>query len=324
MRKTLYSALAVIFLFAACQKNSKETAASTEELTQIDQRSCASNEVLEQQMSADPSIREQLGLIEARTRRIIESKEVNRIAAGGTIEIPVVVHVLAKTKAEDISLAQIQSQIDVLNEDFNLNNSDASNTPAIFSTLKADVGVHFTLDRVIRKATNKKSWAPNDGMKKSSQGGSDAIDPDQYLNIWVCNLGQNLLGYATFPTSAGAWNDGVVILYSAFGRQGTLIAKYNKGRTATHEVGHWMNLRHIWGDATCGNDLVGDTPLHNTANYNCPTYPHMSTCGPNITEMTMNYMDYTDDACMYMFTSGQKDRMLSLFASGMPRATFIQ
>jgi hypothetical protein len=324
MRKTLYSAMAVIFLFAACQKNSKETVDSTEDLAQIDQRSCASNEVLEQQMTADPSIRDQMNLIEARTRRIIESKEVNRIAADGTIEIPVVVHVLAKTKAEDISLAQIQSQIDVLNEDFNLNNADASSTPALFSGVKANIGVHFTLNNVIRKATNKKSWAPNDAMKKSSQGGSSAINPDQYLNIWVCNLGQNLLGYATFPTSAGAWNDGVVILYSAFGRQGTLITKYNKGRTATHEVGHWMNLRHIWGDATCGTDFVGDTPLHNTANYNCPAYPHMSTCGPNITEMTMNYMDYTEDACMYMFTNGQKDRMLSVFASGMPRASFIQ
>jgi hypothetical protein len=232
------------------------------------------------------------------------------------------VHVLYKTAQENISDAQIASQIAVLNEDFNLQNKDASNTPSDFSALKANVGIHFTLDSVVRKATNKKSWAPNDGMKKSSQGGSDAIDPDQYLNIWVCNLGQNLLGYATFPTSAGAWNDGVVVLYSAFGREGRLIAKYNKGRTATHEVGHWMNLRHIWGDATCGNDFVGDTPLHNTANYNCPTYPHMSTCGPNIVEMTMNYMDYTDDACMYMFTNDQKDRMLSIFASA--RSSFIQ
>jgi hypothetical protein len=101
--------------------------------------------------------------------------------------------------------------------------------------------------------------------------------------MWACNLGQGLLGYAQFPGGAAA-TDGVVVLYSAFGRTGTLINTYNKGRTATHEVGHWMNLRHIWGDASCGNDLVADTPPAATANYGCPGYPKRSTCTGGLAE----------------------------------------
>jgi hypothetical protein len=108
------------------------------------------------------------------------------------------------------------------------------------------------------------------------------------------------------------------------GTTGSATAPFNKGRTATHEVGHWLNLRHIWGDATCGSDLVGDTPTHNTANYGCPSAGHLSTCSGTPVEMTMNYMDYTDDACMYMFSIGQKSRMLAVFAAGGPRNSFAQ
>ena len=145
-------------------------------------------------------------------------------------------------------------------------------------------------------------------MKRTANGGDDAWNSTQYLNLWSCNMSGGILGYAQFPGGTAS-TDGVVILYSAFGRTGTVSAPYNKGRTATHEVGHWLNLRHIWGDANCGSDLVNDTPTHNTANYGCPTYPHLSTCTGTPTEMTMNYMDYTDDACMYMFTTGQSTRM---------------
>ena len=81
-----------------------------------------------------------------------------------------------------------------------------------------------------------------------------------------------------------------------------------------------MNLRHIWGDASCGNDLVWDTPQHNTSNGGCPSYPHRSTCAGTPVEMTMNYMDYTYDRCMYMFTNGQRDRIKAVFATGGPRA----
>jgi len=318
MRKV--SVFLLVIFFFSCQKN--EQALPSDELN-ITQRKCATDEILKAQLAADPTLAERMDQIEAFTNRVVSSGDELRRVVNGKIEIPVVVHVLYNKAAENISDAQIQSQIDVLNEDFNLRNQDNSQVPALFSSLKADVGVKFVLSQTIRKSTTKKSWAPNDGMKYSNKGGSSAVDPAHNLNIWVCNLGQNLLGYAQFPGGNPA-TDGVVILYAAFGRTGTLITPYDKGRTTTHEVGHWMNLRHIWGDATCGDDLVGDTPKHTTANFGCPAFPHYNSCSDHAIEMTMNYMDYTDDPCMYMFSNGQKSRMLAVFASGGPRAVIGQ
>ena len=157
-------------------------------------------------------------------------------------------------------------------------------------------------------------------MKTASKGIAPTT-PTTVLNMWSCNMGGGILGYAQFPGGASA-TDGVVIDNNAFGTTVTATAPFNLGRTATHEVGHWMNLRHIWGDATCGSDLVSDTPTHNTANYGIPAYPHYSTCTGTPVEMTMNYMDYTDDAGMYMFSNGQKSRMAALFVSGGARASF--
>jgi hypothetical protein len=234
-----------------------------------------------------------------------------------------VVNVLYKTNAQNISLAQIQSQIDVLNKDFNATNSDFNNVPSIFSGVKANVGISFVLDAVYRKKTNKTSWSTNDAMKKSTQGGINPTSPTTKLNLWVCNLGGGILGYAQFPGGSSS-TDGVVIDDNAMGTTGTASAPFNLGRTGTHEVGHWMNLRHIWGDASCGSDLVSDTPTHNTANYGCPSFPHYSTCSGSPVEMTMNYMDYTNDSCMYMFSNGQKSRMLAIFASGGARNSFAQ
>jgi len=157
-------------------------------------------------------------------------------------------------------------------------------------------------------------------MKSSTTGGTNAWNTGQYLNIWVCNLSNNTLGYAQFPGGAAA-TDGVVILTTAFGRYGSASAPFNLGRTATHEVGHWLNLRHIWGDASCGNDFVSDTPTQQAANTGCPSFPKR-TCGNTTNgDMFMNYMDYTDDACMYMFSTGQSSRMNALFAAGGARAS---
>jgi hypothetical protein len=323
MRKLTRSLLASLLFIAACQKNDAPTDnEEVSEVVQINQRNCAANDVLETQMAADPLLRQRMNAIEAFTQKAIASGETARLV-NGVIEIPVVVHVLYRTSAENISQTQIESQIAVLNEDFNNTNADRNKVPSIFTDEQTSIGIKFKLDKVIRKQTNKRSWGTNDAMKKSSMGGSDPLDPSYYLNMWACNLGQGLLGYAQFPGGNPA-TDGVVILYSAFGRTGTLINTYDKGRTATHEVGHWMNLRHIWGDATCGTDQVADTPPHNTANYGCPAYPHKSTCAGTPTEMTMNYMDYTDDACMYMFSNGQKSRALAVFASGGPRNSFAR
>lgn len=145
----------------------------------------------------------------------------------------------------------------------------------------------------------------------------------KYLNIWVCNLFGRTLGYAVMP-GGPAEKDGVVIQYTAFGTLGTAAAPFNKGRTTTHEVGHWLGLRHPWGDAECGDDGIADTPPQETSNSNCASFPHLSSCSINsYGDMFMDFMDFTDDACMNMFTQGQKNEMRGLFALGNSRNSFL-
>jgi hypothetical protein len=316
MKKMLFSASLLMLLFSCAENETVEADLASNEMAH---RGCASHDVLLNKLSEDPKLAIKMDEIESFTQQVLrEGRLVN-----GSIEIPVVVNVLYRTAAENISLAQIQSQIDVLNADFNATNSDFNNVPSLFSGVKANVGISFVLDAVVRKSTTKSSWRTDDSMKKSSRGGINPTSPTTKLNLWVCNLSGGILGYAQFPGGSSA-TDGVVIDDNAMGTTGTAAAPFNLGRTATHEVGHWMNLRHIWGDATCGSDLVSDTPTHNTANYGCPSFPHYSTCSGNPVEMTMNYMDYSNDACMYMFSNGQKSRMLAIFAAGGARNSFAQ
>ena len=314
MKKIILSTLAVMLLFS-CQN--EETQATDLATNAITQRSCASQEVLEAQLKADPTLAIRMNQIEAFTQKSMT----NGRLVNGKVEIPVIVNVLYKTAAENISDAQIQTQIDVLNQDFNAANSDFSSVPTLFSGVAANIGITFVLEKINRKATTKTSWGTRDTMKKTKQGGLDPTSPTTKLNLWACTIGGGILGYAQFPGGSSA-TDGVVIDSKYFGLSGTASYPYNLGRTATHEVGHWMNLRHIWGDATCGSDLVTDTPTHNTANYGVPTYPHLSTCTGTPVEMTMNYMDYTDDRGMYMFSNGQKTRMAAIFVTGGARAAF--
>ncbi|MBS7231302.1 zinc metalloprotease [Flavobacterium psychroterrae] len=314
MKNVLITAFAALVLFS-CQNESTESSDSN--VSAIAHRGCASQEVLEAQLKADPTLAIRMNEIDAFTEKaILSGKLVN-----GKVQIPVVVNVLYRTTAENISNAQIQTQIDVLNKDFNALNSDFNSVPALFSGVKANVGISFVLDQVIRKSTTKTSWGTNDAVKKVAQGGLAPTTPTTKLNLWSCTIGGGILGYAQFPGGASA-TDGVVIDSKYFGLSGAANAPFNLGRTGTHEVGHWMNLRHIWGDATCGSDLVSDTPTHNTANYGVPAYPHYSTCSGTPVEMTMNYMDYTDDNGMYMFSNGQKSRMAAIFVTGGARAAF--
>ncbi|TDH19737.1 zinc metalloprotease [Segetibacter sp. 3557_3] len=331
MRKFSTPLIGLIFLAVSCSKQDAKTTLEQQQpqetIAALPERRCASQEVLEQQLATDPSLRKRMADIEAHTQKVVKNRG-NLRAAGGRIEIPVIVHVVYNTAAENISDQQVNSQIAVLNEDFNNRNADRVTVPVEFQDEQTSVGVQFVLDRIIRVQTSKKRFSYYaDDVKKATTGGSNPVEPTRYLNMWACNLGQNLLGYAQFPGGAPE-TDGVVVLYSAFGSQsktsGSYIANYNLGRTATHEVGHWLNLRHIWGDATCGNDLVDDTPQHNTSNGGCPSYPHLSTCAGNPVEMTMNYMDYTYDGCMNMFSNGQRDRMLATFTSGGPRAAYAK
>lgn len=323
MKRLFFAVVGGFLVVAGCNKAAHEKNVVAEEANTVLQRNCASQDVLEQQMREDPALEARMNAIEQFTQRVIADPSAFRLLANGTIELPVVVNVLYRTTAENISAAQIQSQIDVLNEDFSATNADYNATSTYNSVKSGNIAIRFVLDQVIRKSTTKTSWTTNDAVKKTAQGGLNPTSPTTKLNLWVCNLGGGILGYAQFPGGSSS-TDGVVIDNNAFGRTGTATAPFNKGRTATHEVGHWLNLRHIWGDATCGNDLVGDTPVHNTANYGCPAAGHKSTCSGQPVEMTMNYMDYTDDACMYMFSLGQESRMLAVFAAGGPRNSFAQ
>jgi hypothetical protein len=270
-------------------------------------------------MRENPALAGRMAEIEKLTNEAIA----NGRLVNGKVQIPVVFNVLYRTSAENISLAQLQSQIDVLNKDFNAANSDYNTANNPYSSVRANVGISFVLDQVIRKATTKTSWGTNDAMKKSAQGGLNPTSPTTKLNYWVCTIGGGILGYAQFPGGSSA-TDGVVIDSKYTGNTGTATYPFNLGRTATHEVGHWMNLRHIWGDATCGSDLVSDTPVHNAPNYGVPAVGHRSTCSGTPLEMYMNYMDYTDDRGMYMFSNGQKSRMSAIFASGGSRNSFAQ
>ncbi|HUP12900.1 MAG TPA: M43 family zinc metalloprotease [Niastella sp.] len=236
------------------------------------------------------------------------------------IRIPVVVHVLWNTAAQNISDAQIKSGIAALNRDFRRQNSDTINTPARFKAIAADVEIEFVLATadpigiattgIIRTQTNVLAFDMDDKIKFSAQGGANAWDSKSYLNIWIGNT-RRLLGYATIP--GGAENiDGLVINYTAFGTINTA-APYNLGRTVVHETGHWLGLQHIWGDQACGDDEVSDTPPQAGYTSGCPTGFRSSCNNGAAGDMFMNYMDFTNDACMNLFTLGQKARMRSLF-----------
>lgn len=315
MKKMLLTASAALLLFS-CQK---DDASQDQTTTASAHKGCASHEVLEQQMKENPQLASKMAQIENFTNEAIKTGRL----VNGKIEIPVVFNVLYKTSAENISLAQLQSQIDVLNKDFNAANSDYNTANNPYSSVRANVGISFVLDQVIRKSTTKTSWGTNDVMKNAKRGGIAPTSPTTKLNIWICTIGGGILGYAQFPGGAST-TDGVVLDSKYTGNTGTATAPFNLGRTATHEVGHWMNLRHIWGDATCGNDQVADTPTHDSANYGVPTVGHRSTCSGTPLEMYMNYMDYTDDRGMYMFSLGQKSRMDAIFVSGGARNSFAQ
>jgi hypothetical protein len=309
------------------------------------QRECASHEIYQQMAASDPQFVINQQKLEAFTQQFIANGGAAAVPVihSGTVvyRIPVVFHILYNTSqpATNISDERVLAQLKVLNEDFQKLNTDWLKTPSVYQGRVADVQIEFCLPQrdpsgnptsgIIRKQTSVTSFSSNNAMKYDAQGGSNAWPRDSYLNFWVCNLGSSLLGYAQFPGGAAA-TDGVVCHYGSVGSTevpGEFGAgSYGIGRTATHEIGHWLNLRHIWGDTRCGNDGVGDTPVHPSSNGGCPSATLTTSCNPNRGDlmMWMNYMDYTYDRCMYMFTEGQKDRMWTVFQPGGFRYSITQ
>ncbi|TFZ67520.1 T9SS type A sorting domain-containing protein [Hymenobacter sp. UV11] len=276
-----------------------------------------------------------------------------RTTAATTYTLPVVVHIVYDGEAVgtglNISQAQVQSQLDVLNEDYRNRNANGAAVAAPFQPLRADAQFQFVLAQ--RDPAGRTLAEPGiDRIDRTAQGftappyAQSYIDatikpatdwnPDQYINIWVTNLSNSILGYAQFPDNTaglaglsplggGATTDGVVILYSAFGRVGTLTTPYDQGRTLTHELGHFLGLRHTWGDTNCGDDYCADTPTQQGPNYGCPTFPHV-TCsnGPN-GDLFQDFLDYSNDACMALFSQDQKGRMQDVMAAGTPRRAIL-
>jgi hypothetical protein len=299
------------------------------------QTSCRSFVYRQQQLSAHPELVTAVAAVEQFTRRQLQPSTVGVTGTTGTtsggssspslVTIPVVVHVLYNNNTENISDAQIVSQIAVLNKDYQKLNPDTAKIPSYYSSLAADIGIKFILagidtngnltTGIVRRHTNVTAFGINDDMKSSATGGDDPWDRDQYLNIWVCSLEDGTLGYSSL-VGGPKETDGVVVQYTAFGTTGTAQAPYNLGRTCTHEIGHWFNLIHTWGDAWCGDDEVADTPPQSQATYGNPSGIILSCGNTPYGNLYMDYMDFTDDIGMHMFTNGQRDRMRVLFASG--------
>jgi len=271
-------------------------------------RSCAAVAAHMMLLERNPSFRAaQMRLEDATSRRRDSAADLSK---SKIVTLRTVVNVVYKTDEQNISDAQIASQFKAMNKDFRATNPDKSGTPVPWKGLVTDSRVQFKLVKVTRTKTASNGFSFDDAVKKASTGGIAPFSPKTHVNFWVCALTGGLLGYAQFPGGPPA-TDGVVINYKAFGTIGTAEVPFNKGRTATHEVGHYLNLRHIWADTTdCGgSDMVADTPNAAGPNFGMPAFPHV-TCnnGPN-GDMFVNYMDYTDDSGMFMFTTQQVLRM---------------
>ena len=301
------------------------------------QRICGSMDNLARLQAEDPTLSARMHQIESMTNAYLLSHK-NQNIQNTVVTIPVVFHVVYSSASQNISDSQCQAQLNQLNLDYARLNSDASNTPSVWQGISANTNVQFCLAQrtpaglastgIERRSTTTTSFSTNDNVKRYANGGLDAWSSSSYLNIWSCNLSGGVLGYAQFPGGTAS-TDGVVLLYSSIGSmaQPGTATPYHLGRTATHEVGHWLNLYHIWGDdgtACTGSDNCSDTPNQAGENYGVPTYPLTDGCSassPGV--MFMNYMDYTDDNAMNMFTAGQSTRMNALFGTGGSRAALL-
>lgn len=287
-------------------------------------RTCGTMEHYERMKLEDPGFEERRQKIEEQIQQYANSTAASQRAV---ITIPVVFHVVYETNAENISDERLLEQLQVLNYDYRKMNFDRSKVPSHWQSIAADTEIQFCLAMrdpngnpttgITRTSTTVASFSDDDDVKFASRGGHDVWDRSKYLNIWVCDLGSWLLGYAQFP-GGSSLTDGVVLNYRYTGITGAT-TPFNKGRTATHEVGHWLSLLHIWGDdgSSCsGSDLVGDTPNQADESSGCPSGARVSCSNGTFGDMWMNYMDYTNDGCMYIFTEGQKTRMRAVVTTG--------
>jgi len=300
---------------------------------------CKTSEIRQQNFLANPELVQQRAESEAEMQKWIAEEYPTYAAQKDVITLSVVVHVLWNTQEENISEAQILSQIEVLNEDFRKMNANANDTPAAFQAIAADVEIEFCqasvdpsgnpTNGITRRQVSEQYIGDTEDFYSTSAGGQDPWDNSRYINVWICQIDdQGTLGFATPPgTAVPAASDGMVIAPQFYGKTGTAAQSFpnHLGRTSTHEMGHYLNLEHLWGptDGGCGeDDFVADTPSQFESTFDCPNFPQTDNCtsGGNGLQF-MNFLDYVDDDCMNMFSEGQKARMLA--AVNGPRASLL-
>ena len=324
MKQKIYTLVALILL-------------SSTVLTAQTVDKCAADDIERAAILKDPSILLKIDDLEFKTREFIQSKKLAKSTSSATYTIPVVIHIIHNGEpigtGTNISDIQALSQITRLNEDFRKMNADTLNSTHPYYAIQADCEIEFCLavrdpdgnptTGILRYNKMQPSWtiAQIDSTVKPST----IWNRNNYMNIWSINIqdpnSPGVDGFGTFPSSTSDTTDGVVIANWVFGTVGGV-----KSIVGTHEVGHYLNLKHVWGDnqPNCGDDLVADTPPSSEPNSGCPTFPHNpnDSCGtgPN-GDIFMNYMDYSDAECTVMFTTGQKDRMQATLST--VRSSFL-
>lgn len=335
MKKFTFLAFTAILVFFFCNSFAQQKIVPVSNNGSFER--CGTYQAMDKFFQQNPSLKPKFEFDEKEFQRVYEQRvrDLNAGVASRTnviITIPVVVHIVL-TNPNLVTDATVQSQIAVLNEDYAGTNPDAVNIVPGFQPLLAQGNLRFCLAQrtpanlptngIVRVTSGTTSVAGvGDPVKFTSSGGSDAWDPTRYLNVWVCVMQAGLLGYSFVPGTPIPLNErGFLSDYRCFGKGAAyLYSAYNLGRTATHEIGHFFDLQHTWGPNNCGagqscadDDGVADTPLQFTCHFGCPVTPGSvitDACSPSAPGiMYQNYMDYSDDACMLLFTPGQNTRM---------------
>ncbi len=291
-------------------------------------RQLATQAVTQRLAAADPTYHQRRQALEAQLagHRLPAEREV--------VTIPILFHLLHPAGRPIVGEAQVRSQWQSLERDFGAPLTDArhpADTLEGFLERAADPLIRFcpvsggpaSPAGIHMVPTGRTDWRTDDAMKFDHLGGADAFLPGFVLNVWVVELADGISGYAQVPGGPAA-TDGIVIDHRFFGTTGTARAPYDQGKTLTHLIGNYLGLQELWGQGLCTDDGVADTPLANAPNVGCPAYRHLSTCDGHPVEMTMNFMDNTEDACMYLFTRDQVRRMHAVLREGGVRASLRQ
>ena len=323
IRKTLIIFLSLLLSKIFLAQNTGEQHTHTQH--------CASMPFLSRQIAEDATMNTHLEAIE---RLIADNNHQLQTRGGDTvIVIPIVVHIVYGSEKDNISDLQVRTQISRLNMDFNKLNEEFDKTPAQFKSLIADCRIQFKLavrdpnnrstTGIMRYSRKARNWGTMNDIKTPAKGGIEPWNTQNYLNIWVCTIGDGIVGYSSFPGSAAAV-DGIVVDNTAFGTTGTARFPFNKGRTCVHEIGHWLGIFHTWGDKECGDDFIADTPMQKAPHTGEVTTPQYSDCTGIIQmDMTMNFMEYVNDASMWLFTEGQKKRMRTVLTNPAIRGSIL-